>query len=58
MGSVRGATVAWMSGLLLNVVYENAGEGWVYADVPELPEAHTEGESLEHARKMVRERSS
>ena len=42
-----------MSVLKFNVVYEDAGEGWVYAHVPELPEVHTQGESLEQAREMV-----
>lgn len=44
-----------VSGLTFNVVYENAGEGWVYAHVPELPEVHTQGEGLEQARVMVRD---
>ena len=38
-----------------NVVYEDAGEGWVYAHVPELPEVHTQGETLDQARDMVRD---
>jgi predicted RNase H-like HicB family nuclease len=41
--------------LTFNAVYEDAGKGWVYVHVPELPEVHTQGESLEHAREMVRE---
>jgi predicted RNase H-like HicB family nuclease len=49
----RRATVLVMSVLKFNVVYEDAGEGWVYAHVPELPEVHTQGESLERAREMV-----
>ncbi len=44
-----------MSALRFNVVYEDAGEGWVYAHVPELPEVQTQGESLEQARTMVTE---
>jgi predicted RNase H-like HicB family nuclease len=44
-----------MSSLKFNVVYEDAGEGWVYAHVPELPEVHTQGESLDRAREMVRD---
>jgi predicted RNase H-like HicB family nuclease len=47
-GTVRG-----VSGLRFNVVYEDAGEGWVYAHVSELPEVQTQGESLEQARAMV-----
>jgi predicted RNase H-like HicB family nuclease len=37
-----------------NVVYEDLGDGWVSARVPELPEVRTQGKSLEQARKMVR----
>ena len=44
-----------MSSLTFNVVYEDAGEGWVYAHVPELPEVHTQGETLDEARVMVRD---
>lgn len=44
-----------MSSLKFNVVYEDAGEGWVYAHVPELPEVHTQGETLDQAREMVRD---
>ena len=44
-----------MSALTFNVVYESAEDGWVYAHVSELPEVHTQGESLEHAREMVRD---
>lgn len=44
-----------MDGLKFNAVYEDAGEGWVYAHVPELPEVHTQGESLKEARLMVRD---
>jgi predicted RNase H-like HicB family nuclease len=44
-----------MSGLTFNVVYEDAGEGWVYAHVPELPEVQTQGGNLDEARAMVRD---
>ena len=44
-----------MSALRFNVVYEDAGDGWVYAHVPELPEVQTQGEGLEQARQMVRD---
>jgi len=50
----RRATVTDVA-LTFNAVYEDAGKGWVYVHVPELPEVHTQGESLEHAREMVRE---
>jgi predicted RNase H-like HicB family nuclease len=38
-----------------NTVFEDAGDGWVFAHVPELPEVQTQGESLGEARRMVRE---
>jgi predicted RNase H-like HicB family nuclease len=44
-----------MSAHRFNVIYEDAGDGWVYAHVPELPEVQTQGESLDHAREMVRD---
>ncbi len=44
-----------VSALKFNVVFEDAGEGWVYAHVPELPEIHTQGEDVEAARAMVKD---
>jgi predicted RNase H-like HicB family nuclease len=44
-----------MAPRVFNVVFEDAGNGWVYAHVPELPEVQTQGESLEEARVMVRD---
>ena len=44
-----------VSALTFNVVYEDAGEGWVYAHVPELPEVQTQGSSLDEARVMVKD---
>ncbi|MGO8907086.1 MAG: type II toxin-antitoxin system HicB family antitoxin [Solirubrobacteraceae bacterium] len=44
-----------MSGLTFNVVYEDAGDGSVYAHVPELTEVQTQGEGLDQARVMVRD---
>jgi len=44
-----------MSALMFNVVYEDAGEGWVYAHVPELPEVHTRGVDLDDARAIVKD---
>lgn len=34
-------------------VYEDAGDGWVFAHVRGLPEVQTQGETLEQAREMV-----
>jgi predicted RNase H-like HicB family nuclease len=44
-----------MAPRVFNVVFEDGGDGWVYAHVPELPEVQTQGESLEDARLMVRD---
>jgi len=44
-----------MSTLTFNVVYEDAGEGWVYAHVPELPGVQTQGADLDDARTMVKD---
>jgi predicted RNase H-like HicB family nuclease len=44
-----------MSALTFNVVYEDAGKGWVYAHVSELPEVQTQGEGLDDARAMVKD---
>jgi predicted RNase H-like HicB family nuclease len=44
-----------MNALTFNAVFEDAGDGWVYAHVPELPEVHTQGEGLDQARAMARE---
>ncbi|MDP9383914.1 MAG: type II toxin-antitoxin system HicB family antitoxin [Actinomycetota bacterium] len=44
-----------MDALAFNVVFEDAGDGWVYARVLELPEVQTQGESLDQAREMVRD---
>ena len=49
------ATVPSMAAHTFNVVYEDAGDGWVYAHVPELPEIHTQGETLDQAREMVKD---
>ncbi len=38
-----------------SVVFEDAGDGWVYAHVPELPEVRSQGEDLDQAREMVRD---
>jgi predicted RNase H-like HicB family nuclease len=44
-----------MTAFTFNVVYEDAGDGWVYAHVPELPEVHTQSETVDDAREMVRD---
>jgi predicted RNase H-like HicB family nuclease len=44
-----------MTALTFNVVYEDAGDGWVYAHVPELPDVHTQGQTLDEAREMIRD---
>jgi len=44
-----------MGNLTFNAIYEDAGDGWIYAHVPELPEVQTQGKDLEEAREMVRD---
>ncbi len=44
-----------VAGREFNVVFEDAGHGWVYAHAPDLPEVQTQGESLDDARRMARE---
>jgi predicted RNase H-like HicB family nuclease len=44
-----------MSAHTFNVVYEGAGDGWVYAHIPALPEVHTQGETLDQTRETVRD---
>jgi predicted RNase H-like HicB family nuclease len=50
-----GSIVADMNALTFNAVFEDAGDGWVYVHVPELPEVHTQGKDLDEAREMVRD---
>ena len=40
--------------LRLTVVYEDAGDGWVMASIPQLPGVITQGATLEEARAMIR----
>lgn len=40
--------------LRLTVVYEDAGDGWVMASIPELPSVLTQGATVEEARAMIR----
>jgi predicted RNase H-like HicB family nuclease len=47
--------VSPVSEFSFNAVFEDAGDGWVYAHVAELPEVHTQGNDLEEARAMVRD---
>ena len=44
-----------MTARTFSVVFEDAGDGWVYAHVPELPDVQNQGESLDQAREMVRD---
>jgi predicted RNase H-like HicB family nuclease len=44
-----------VTGHTFNIVYQDAGDGWVYAHVPELADVHTQGETLDQAREMVQE---
>jgi hypothetical protein len=44
-----GATFRHMAAHSFSVVFEDAGDGWVYAHAPELPEVHTQGQNLDDA---------
>jgi predicted RNase H-like HicB family nuclease len=44
-----------MGALTFHAVFEDAGGGWVYVHVPELPEVHSQGKDLDEAREMVRD---
>jgi predicted RNase H-like HicB family nuclease len=39
--------------LRLTIVYEDAGDGWIMAYVPEVPGVLTQGATMEHARAMI-----
>ena len=36
--------------LNLTIVYEDSGDGWIIASVPEVPGAHSQGRTREEAR--------
>ncbi len=39
--------------LQLTIVYEDGGDGWVVASVPEVPGAHSQGRTRQEARANV-----
>jgi predicted RNase H-like HicB family nuclease len=39
--------------LLLTIVYENAGDGWIVASIPEVPGALSQGHTRQEARENV-----
>jgi predicted RNase H-like HicB family nuclease len=39
--------------LRYTAVFEDTGEGWIYARVLEIPGVHTQGRTIEEARTMV-----
>jgi predicted RNase H-like HicB family nuclease len=41
--------------LRLTVVYEDAGDGWIMASIPELPGVFSQGRTRDEARAMVRD---
>lgn len=41
--------------LRLTVVYEDAGDGWIMASIPELPGVFSQGRDRDEARDMVRD---
>lgn len=38
----------------LTVVYEDAGDGWIMASIPQLPAVLTQGATIDDARAMIR----
>lgn len=40
--------------LRLTVVYEDAGDGWIMASIPQLPGVLTQGANVDEARAMIR----
>jgi predicted RNase H-like HicB family nuclease len=46
--------VLWMSETLrLTIVYEDGGDGWIVASIPEVPGAHSQGHNRQEARENV-----
>jgi predicted RNase H-like HicB family nuclease len=39
--------------LRLTIVYEDGGDGWIIASIPEVPGAHSQGRSRDEARENV-----
>lgn len=39
--------------LSLTIVYEDAGDGWIVASIPEVPGAHSQGHTRAEARENV-----
>lgn len=39
--------------LRLTIVYEDGGDGWIVASIPEVPGAHSQGHTREEARENV-----
>jgi len=49
-----GATVLDVSeSLRLTIVYEDGGDGWIVASIPEVPGAHSQGHTRQEARENV-----
>jgi predicted RNase H-like HicB family nuclease len=39
--------------LRLTILYEDAGDGWIVASIPEVPGAHSQGHTRQEARENV-----
>ena len=49
-----GATVSRVSETLrLTILYEDGGDGWIVASIPEVPGAHSQGHTRQEARENV-----
>ena len=51
--AVRGTFRSVSGALRWTIVYEDAGDAWIVASVPEVPGAHSQGHSREQARANV-----
>lgn len=51
--SVRATVLSMSETLRLTIVYEDGGDGWVVASIPEVPGAHSQGHTRAEARENV-----
>jgi predicted RNase H-like HicB family nuclease len=50
--STRGSPISSPT-LRLTIVYEDGGDGWIVASIPEVPGTHSQGHSRQEARENV-----
>jgi DNA ligase D-like protein (predicted 3'-phosphoesterase) len=52
-GFVRATVLSMSETLRLTIVYEDGGDGWIVASIPEVPGAHSQGHDRAEARENV-----